>query len=247
MQKSMLTIVCVFFLTSTLSGCAGLVLSYPVECKNELPSTSARNVLLWDPKNPPQRSTKEEFLKEWGKPTKILSTSENKDTRAAYETCVSPSENRETWVYERHLWCGIIPVFILPVPLVLPVCDGFDRIEFQGSEAKNLHIRRIRFDGGILFPVAAGGSDPVCRYNIPIDIGMDRAQVAEIMGDPYKIEVYALEGKQIDVLFYSKKGNRLFRVPFESDFIPVFFENNRVTAWGQFHFERMTKKTAGEE
>lgn len=252
MQKSIVAIVCVFFLMSTLSGC-GLFISIPSECKNEYPTTSARNVLIWDAINPPIRSTKEEFLKEWGKPIKILSTSENKET-GFYETRLSPSQNTETWVYERRLWCGFGPIiFLVPIPLLLPVCDGFDRIEFQGSEAKNLHIRRIVTGGGIFFITpfgggGQGGDDPVCRYNIPIDIGMEKAQVVKIMGNPYKTEVYSLEGKQIDVLFYVKRGKRLpFRAPAESDLIPVVFENNSVTAWGQFHFERMTKKAAGKE
>lgn len=259
MQKTILAIVCVFFLTSTLSGC-GLFIAIPSECTNEFPTTSARNVFLWD-KYPSKRSTKEEFIKEWGTPTKILSTSENKET-GYYETRLSPSENRETWVYERSLWCGFGPIiFFVPIPLLLPVCDGFDRIEFQGNEAKNLYIRRIRSVGGVIFPPIAGGADPVCRYNIPIDIGMDRAEVIKIMGDPLKIAVYALEGKQLDVLFYSKSWPKkallrisfekglipVFRIPVETDLIPVVFENNRVTGWDQFHFEQMTKKSISKE
>jgi hypothetical protein len=105
MQKSILTFVCVVFLTSTLSGC-GLFFAYPVECKNELPSTSARDVLFWDPKYRPQRSTKEEFLKEWGKPVKIL----------------APSENKETWVYERSLWCGFGPIIFFRSDTFIAPC-----------------------------------------------------------------------------------------------------------------------------
>lgn len=145
MQKSILPIVCVVFLTSTLSGC-GFFLVIPAECINELPSTSARDVLFWDQKYRPQPSTKEEFLKEWGKPVKIL----------------APSENKETWVYERSLWCGFGPIiFFVPIPLLLPVCDGFEHIEFHGNEAKNLHIKRIVLVGSF-------GADPICRLPRPL-------------------------------------------------------------------------------
>jgi hypothetical protein len=148
MQKSILAIVCVFFLTSTLSGC-GIFLAIPSECKNEVPITSARDIFWSLPKEPIKCSTKEEFLKEWGKPIKILSTSEDK----------------ETWIYERSLWCGFGPfIFFVPIPLLLPVCDGFDHIEFHDGEAKYLHTRRIRPMFVIIFPPLFGHADPVCRY-----------------------------------------------------------------------------------
>jgi hypothetical protein len=238
MLNSTLPIVSIALLTLALSGC-GFFLALPSECRNELPTIEARNVLWWDWKNPPKPSTKEDFLKEWGPPKSILSTSENKET-GFYETRLSPStENRETWVYERRLWCGFGPIFaVVPIPLLLSVCDGFERIEFQGNEAKNLHIRRIRTGGGIIIPYYLhGASDPVCRYNIDIDMGMDREQVVEHIGKPYKIMHYSLEDKQIDVLYYIKGTKRSFGSPAESDLVPVVFENNIVTGWGKNAFE----------
>lgn len=237
MLNSTLPVVSIALLTLALSGC-GFFLALPSECRNELPTIEARNVLFWDSKNPPKPSTKEDFLKEWGPPKSILSTSENKET-GFYETQLSPSaENRETWVYERRLWCGFGPIFVIvPIPLLIPVCDGFERIEFQGNEAKNLHIRRIRAGGIILFPGAADGSDPVCRYNIPIDIGMDRKQVVEQIGKPHRIMHYSLEDKQIDVLYYRKGTKRSFGNPAESDLVPVVLEDNIVTGWGKIPFE----------
>jgi hypothetical protein len=36
---------------------------------------------------------------------------------------------------------GVVPVLMLPVPIILPVCNGFDRIEFRGNEATSLHSK----------------------------------------------------------------------------------------------------------
>ena len=159
MQKAILAIVFASFLTLTLSGCVGLLIAYPDECKNETPTTSAHD-LFWSKLKTPKCSTKEEFLKEWGKPAKIIVT----------------SEKEETWIYERHLWCGVVPIYCLPVPLLLPLCDGFDWIEFQGNEAKRLHTRRILWAGGLLIPASPFPPDPACRYPLPPSQGVDACE-----------------------------------------------------------------------
>ena len=108
-------------------------------------------------------ATKEAFLKDWGKPDEIISS----------------SESVETWIYNRKLWCGVLPVLILPVPLILPVCDGFDRIEFKDNVATRLHTRRIVVGGGILLltPSGPGGgasaNEPVCLFPLPPNNGVD--------------------------------------------------------------------------
>lgn len=153
-----LVVCCVFFVAITQSGCLGLLVNTTAECKNENPFTGVHDMFF--PKPPPQKVTiKEEFLKDWGKPDEIIST----------------SENEEAWIYNRKLWCGVIPVFLLPVPLILPVCDGFDRIEFQGNEAKSLHTRRIVMSGLVLIGPwgGAGGADPACRFPLPPNNGVD--------------------------------------------------------------------------
>jgi hypothetical protein len=128
------------------------------ECKNETPFPDIHDI-FWSRSSSPQRvATKEAFLKDWGNPDEIIST----------------SENEETWIYNRKLWCGVIPVFLLPVPLILPVCDGFDRIEFYGNEAKNLHTRHTAMAGFVIAGAAAtGGSDPACRFPLPANNGVD--------------------------------------------------------------------------
>ena len=157
MQKSILAIVCVAFLTLVLSGC-GFIIFYPNECKNETPITSARDI-FWSmdeiPKvyKTPIVYNKADFLEEWGKPNIINST----------------TENTEIWVYERRLWCGFGPViFLVPIPLLLPVCDGFERIEFQGNDAKNLHIRRLGVSVFLLIPISVFDAEPDCRHPHPL-------------------------------------------------------------------------------
>ena len=68
----------------------------------------------------------------------------------------------------------MIPIlFLLPVPLILPVCDGFDRIEFQGNEAKRLHTRHIVKTGFIFYTDFEAVSDLACRFPLPPNNGVD--------------------------------------------------------------------------
>lgn len=172
MCRRILVLCCVFFVAITQSGCIGLIVNTPGECKNETPFTRVHDIFWGRPPQfklslssnhvaskvqTPKRSTKAEFLKDWGKPDEIISS----------------SGNVETWIYNKKLWCGVMPVVILPVPLILPVCDGFDRIEFKDNEARRLHTRSIVWGGGILLltPVGvaggSGGRDPACRFPLP--------------------------------------------------------------------------------
>lgn len=178
MYKSILVILCSSLVSFSLSGCFGLAVNSPVECKNETPYTGVHDIFGQTSANrerlsetaanmldrigmlaqTPKASTKADFLKKWGEPDKIIST----------------SENQETWIYERHLWCGVIPIVIIPIPLVLPVCDGFDRIYFVGNESKLLHTRHTSTGGFFIMMSPAGGggggwSDPPCKYPIPFE------------------------------------------------------------------------------
>jgi hypothetical protein len=159
MCRRILVLCCIFFVAITQSGCIGLIVNASAECKNETPFTGVHDIFWTKPRSKeasPKGSTKAEFLKDWGKPDEIIST----------------SENEETWIYNRKLWCGVIPVFLLPVPLILPVCDGFDRIEFQGNEAKRLHTRHTVM-AGLVLPYGPAGADPACRLPLPPNNGVD--------------------------------------------------------------------------
>lgn len=163
MIKLLFTFICALFMILSLSGCLGLVFATPSECKNETPLTDINDIFFSQPSfqdnfsrvfrnkpsAPPKVSTKAEFLRDWGKPNEIIST----------------SDNEEIWIYKNDLWCGVIPVVILPVPLILPVCDGFNHVVFQDNKAKRLHTKRITLDG-IIFP-GGGGKNPDCKLPLP--------------------------------------------------------------------------------
>ena len=152
----MLVLGCVFLVAITQSGCVGLFVAATADCKDETPITRIHDIFSINP--PANVSTKAEFLKDWGKPDEIIST----------------SENGETWIYNRKLWCGVIPVVLLPVPLMLPVCDGFDRLEFQGNETKSLHTRHTVLSGFAIGAANVGGADPACRHTpLPSNNGVD--------------------------------------------------------------------------
>lgn len=162
-RKLIPTIISIIFMAITFSGCVGLVVNIPAECNNETPFTNIHDI-DWSKSSLMNQnvSTKEEFLKDWGKPDQI----------------VTISENEETWIYKRHLWCGAVPFFVLPVPLLLPVCDGFDRIEFEGNEAKRLRTRHIVLRG-VVFPFVGSAFEgspqtyPACRLPLPLNDGSD--------------------------------------------------------------------------
>jgi len=143
---------CFAIISMTLSGCFGGLVLYTGECESEIPSTSARD-LEYKPGLSPAPSSKGKFLKEWGKPDSVEVTSENK----------------EIWVYKKHLWCGIIPCFVLCAPLVLPLCSGTDQIYFEGNEANRLHIKRTILNGFVI-PGGTGPTDRACRYPTPIPL-----------------------------------------------------------------------------
>ena len=147
MQKSLHKIFCICFAVMALSGCCGMMTALPGECDTETPTTDFKN------KTSP-RPTKADFLKEWGKP----------------DTIETKSENEETWIYNKHIWCGPIPCWGVCAPLVLPVCDGFNRVYFQGDIARRLHTRRTLISWSlllVLFVPAGVGSENACIEPLP--------------------------------------------------------------------------------
>jgi hypothetical protein len=146
MFRRILIYCCVLFVALTQSGCIGLIVQTPKECKIESNSTGAHDSSgeppgLNDANATP--STKEEVSEVWGKPDEIITV----------------SENVETWVYKKTLWCGVWPIIILPIPFVLPVCNGFERIGFRGNEGICIHSRQTDYsvDLGLLIPVPGAG------------------------------------------------------------------------------------------
>ncbi|MBW6512946.1 MAG: hypothetical protein K0A93_12685 [Desulfuromonadaceae bacterium] len=122
-----------------LAGCIGGYARYPVECDSDYP---LENDIFtrdhWGPLdairnlNPSGNPVcKDDFLRDWGKPDEI----------------VTISAAQEKWVYNRSEYCGIVPVYVVPVPLVVPVCDEFDHITFENDRAVHIHFRRVTGSG----------------------------------------------------------------------------------------------------
>jgi transposase InsO family protein len=74
-------------------------------------------------------------------------------------SCRNTPDSHCGWYNHRGQISGVMPVFLLPVPLLLPMCDGFDRIEFQGNEAKRLHTSHIAMAGFVLMAGGSGGGE----------------------------------------------------------------------------------------
>lgn len=83
--------------------------------------------------------TKTELLNERGQPDEIK--------RAA--------KNEEIWTYyvSKDLWCGVVPAFVIPVPLLLPICNDYDQFTFVGDESKEAQAIRV-MQSGAMFPFA---------------------------------------------------------------------------------------------
>lgn len=127
-MSRVILIICCTLYALVLSGCIGLIIGYP----------EYHPVVEPRPFDTNKEATKTDFLKYWGKPDSIVVHPDN----AAIET----------WHYKRNHWCGIIPVLIVPIPLVLPVCTKDNRIRFDGKIATTWEGYKM-WTSGFVFPV----------------------------------------------------------------------------------------------
>jgi hypothetical protein len=150
MSLSKFKLVCVVALAGILNSCIGAGIAKPGKCAFDWPTVGmfddpTYNIIRSFNKHEATGSSKDDFMREWGKPDKIHST-----------------ENIETWTYDRNIWCGVVPCFILCVPLVLPVCNGVDMLTFVGDKAILLDSKKTFFYG-FVFPVGPQFDDsPQC-------------------------------------------------------------------------------------
>ncbi len=172
MLRSVCIIGCVIFLAAMMTGCFGYVSIMPAVCNNETPSTDVR-VVEEQGKPPSPRPQKADFLELWGEPNLI----EKK------------SANTEVWTYKRNLWCGGIPVFFIPVPLLLPVCDGYEKIEFRNNVATSLQTRKIVKRGAIVGMGPLYENEQACRYPLSDTPNVEK-QAKEMTAPPDMALVY---------------------------------------------------------
>ena len=132
-----------------LAGCVGGVAVKPLECQSPYPledyvyTKESFGPTKYFPDISPASNprNKEDFRREFGEPDEI----------AAIDA------SREMWVYNRSAFCGIVPMWVIPVPLGLPVCDEFDHITFDNDLAVSIHFRRMDDAGAFIFMLPAGG------------------------------------------------------------------------------------------
>jgi hypothetical protein len=166
MQKLSFPVVAIALVVSVTAGCFGGGFTYMTECESSLPICDYKfSKQEWGPtensgkKNSPQipnpLPSREEFLTEWGEPAETITV----------------SDDEVTFIYKTvDIWCGVVPVWGVPVPLVVPACEGFDRITFKGSKATHLHFKRMNSTYFVTIPmVAAGGEMPkTCPKPCPL-------------------------------------------------------------------------------
>lgn len=91
--------------------------------------------------------TKSDFLESWGEP-------QSKEVLAG----------KESWLYaESHRWCGVwLGLLIVPVPIILPVCQTFDKITFDNDLAIHASSQRfVQTSTGIAFVGPMGLPIPI--------------------------------------------------------------------------------------
>jgi hypothetical protein len=143
-----------------VSGCVGYIHVSPTECSADLPIIDyIYEKDKWGPINKStmtinELASKNEFIKEWGEPDEIIRI----------------ADDEITLVYNRKIWCGSVPVYIIPAPLVLPTCDGFDRITFKGDTATHIHFKRSDASG-IVLPYLVQDSI-ACPHTKPSDLSV---------------------------------------------------------------------------
>jgi len=163
------------FLSVLMTGCFGYVSWLPLACDKETLTSDARaaegHVIL--PSAGPQKT---DFLELWGEPDLIEKT----------------SATTEIWTYKGKRWCGGIPVFFIPVPLLLPVCDSHEIIEFRGNVATGLETTEIAGRGvmfginGLFHPTETACNYPLLKKLQAMTAPADKVLVYYYRTGPYR-------------------------------------------------------------
>jgi hypothetical protein len=97
--------------------------------------------VLWPEECPPSYwgQDKTEVLQRRGKPDEV----------------VLAGDNEEKWIYriESNRWCGVFAfLVVLPLPLMLPLCNEFDRVTFKGDQLQSSYSQRLGRDLDLVAP-----------------------------------------------------------------------------------------------
>ncbi|MGD9969371.1 MAG: hypothetical protein AB7S65_02870 [Sulfuricurvum sp.] len=164
MIKSIFHLFTMTLLSSLVSGCVGYVHVSPTECSADLPiidyiyekdnwgPTKLNHTMMIN-----TLALKNEFIHEWGEPDEIIRINDD-ETILVYN--------------KKKIWCGAVPVYLIPVPLVLPACDGFDRITFKGDTANHVHFKRADMSGIVLLYGGGAQDSKPCPQTKPSDLSI---------------------------------------------------------------------------
>lgn len=175
MIKSAPVIFCAALCVLILSGCGffGAVKAVPRECIFEPPL-----VMYADkPKDLPIVSSATLQTKEYLET--VLKKPDNIE---------KVSGNAETWIYKKpYSWCGLGLGIFIPVPLILPICDRIERVEFENNRVKRIRIRRVVEMGAMcLLPScqAFRETDEPCRLPIVKNVYLQGTDKSEQRDSP---------------------------------------------------------------
>ena len=86
-------------------------------------------------------------------------------------------------------------------------------------------------------PIRRAGEN---RSNLlKLKIGLNKEQVLNIMGNPYKTEAYRIDAKNFEFWLYLTEWE--FREPRDSDFTPLALENETLMGWGRNYYNNILK------
>ena len=130
---------CRGFLLATLAmSCAGCVgvgfdwtttenIEMPIPLRAPLAANNDFDRWACQPSPDSPLRTKNDFIGTWGEP-------HSKEVSAEHEI----------WTYaESGRWCGIWVAYIVPIPMLLPVCKTYDKIIFENNLAVRSSSRRF--------------------------------------------------------------------------------------------------------
>jgi len=75
-----------------------------------------------------------------------------------------------------------------------------------------------------------------------LNIGMTKAEVQNIMGEPRKTEAYSRDGRNIEFWLYMTEGRDIYdRTLRDSNFTPLAFEDGKLIGWGRNFYDQTLK------
>jgi hypothetical protein len=79
---------------------------------------------------------------------------------------------------------------------------------------------------------------------LQLSIGLTKAEVQNIMGDPRKTESYSKDGRNIEFWLYLTEGIEYWsydRTLRDSNFTPLAFEDGKLIGWGRNFYDQALK------